>query len=67
VSRFIQFYDKSYVEDLIKKRANLTTKPMTVNTSDALRELGLQLTRDEADVVFETADTDENGGLNFKL
>jgi phage shock protein A len=47
VAIFFNFREKSYVQELFKRYANQDTNLMTVDTmSDALRELGIQLTRD---------------------
>jgi hypothetical protein len=67
VAHFHLSRNQLHNELIFKKHANQATNLMTVNAmTAALRELGVQLTQDEAAVVFESVDTDENGGLDLQ-
>jgi hypothetical protein len=64
---FFNLREKSYVEELFKKHANDATNLMTADAmTAALRELGKNLIQDEAAAVFESADADENRGLDLQ-
>ncbi len=67
VEVFFNLRDASYVSELFNKHADSATNLMAADSiRNALREIGVQLTADEAVVVFETFDTDENGGLDLQ-
>ena len=67
VAYFNNSRSKLHIEQLFKKHTNEVTNLMTVDSMRAaLHELGIQLTQDEAAVVFGTVDTDENGGLDLQ-
>jgi hypothetical protein len=67
VARFHNSRNQLHNELIFKKYANPDTNLITDDAmNSALRELGVQLTPDEAAAVFEEADTDENGGLDLQ-
>ena len=67
VAHFFNHRDTHYVELLFKKHAAQVSNLMTADSMNAaLCELGIQLTPNEVAVMFETADTDENGGLDLQ-
>jgi hypothetical protein len=59
--------ETSYISELFKKHANSRTNLLTAeSTRSALREIGVRLTAEEAAVLFEIFDTDDNGGLDLQ-
>ena len=67
VAHFHNSRNHVHNELIFKKHADQATNLMTAAAmTAALRELGVQLTEDEAAAVFESADADENGGLDLQ-
>ena len=67
VSFFLNLRDQSYISDLFNKHANSATNLITADSvRNVMRDIGVQMTADEAAVLFETFDTDENGGLDLQ-
>jgi hypothetical protein len=67
VAHFHDSRNQQHNELVFNKHANQATNLMTVDAmTAALLELGVQLTQDEAAAVFESVDTDENGGLDLQ-
>jgi hypothetical protein len=66
VAHFHNSRNRLHNELIFKKHANQATNLMTADAmTAALRDLGVQLTQEDAAVAFELADTDENGGLDL--
>jgi hypothetical protein len=67
VSFLFNLRDQSYISKLFNKHANSATNLITADSvRNVMRDIGVQLTTDEAAVLFETFDTDENGGLDLQ-
>ena len=67
VAHFHNSRNHVHNELIFKKHADQATNLMAAAAmTAALRELGVQLTEDEAAAVFESANADENGGLDLQ-
>ncbi len=66
VADFFNLRDDAYIEKLFKKHADQMGVMMTVDSMhNALREVGIHLTQEEACFLFKTLDVDESGGLDL--
>ena len=67
ITLFFNLRDFSHVQKIFEQHKDRNTHLISKKAlPDALRDLGIHLTEEEASVLFETSDRDENGGLDLQ-